>query len=85
MSQRFDLPYVDSKIEIPDARIRYELDQRSKTAFSDIEVVTAAYRPRHLRAKEQSGFRVYASSADWASISARLEDEHHGLDWVLDL
>jgi len=85
VAQRFELPYIDNRIEIPDARIHYELDQGSKTAFSDIEVVTAAYRPRHLRAKEQSGFHVYASSADRASISARIEDEHHGLDWVLDL
>jgi len=85
VAQRFELPYIDNKIEIPDARIHYELDQGSKAAFSDIEVVTAAYRPRHLRAKEQSGFHVYASSADRASISARIEDEHHGLDWVLDL
>jgi hypothetical protein len=47
--------------------------------------VTAAYRPKHLRAKEQAGFRAYASSSDRAAISARIEDEHHTLDWVLDL
>ena len=72
-------------IEIPDARIHYELDQGSQAAFSDIEVVTTAYRPKHLRAKEQAGFRAYASSSDRAAMSARIEDEHHTLDWVLDL
>ena len=63
----------------------YELDQGSQAAFSDVEVVTAAYRPQHLRAKEQAGFRTYASSSDRAALSARIEDEHHTLDWVLDL
>ncbi len=80
-----DLPYVNNKIEIPDARIYYDLDQGSQTAFSDIEVVTAAYRPQHLRSKAQAGFRMYASSSDRASVSARIEDEHHTLDWVFDL
>jgi hypothetical protein len=85
VAQHFDLPFIDNKIEIPDARIHYELDQGSQAAFSDIEVVTAAYRPKHLRAKEQAGFRAYASSSDRAAMSARIEDEHHTLDWVLDL
>jgi hypothetical protein len=85
VAQRFALPYVDKKIEIPDARIHYELDQGSQAAFSDVEVVTAAYRPKHLRSKEQAGFRAYASSSDRAALSARIEDEHHTLDWVLDL
>jgi hypothetical protein len=85
VAEELDLPYVNSKIEIPDARIHYELDQGSQTAFSDIEVVTAAYRPQHLRSKAQAGFRMYASSADRASVSARIEDEHHTLDWVFDL
>jgi len=85
VAQRLHFPYINNKIEIPDARIHYELDQGSQAAFSDIEVVTAAYRPQHLRAKEQAGFRAYASSSDRAALSARIEDEHHTLDWVLDL
>jgi len=85
VAQRLDLPFIRNKIEIPDARIHYEQDQGSRTAFSDIEVVTAAYRPQHLRAKEQAGFRTYASSSDRAVMSARIEDEHHTLDWVLEL
>jgi hypothetical protein len=85
VAQRVDLPFVRNKIEIPDARIHYEQEQGSQAAFSDIEVVTAAYRPQHLRAKEQAGFRTYASSSDRAAMSARIEDEHHTLDWVLEL
>src|SRR5580693_3993932 len=85
MAQHFHLPYINNKIEIPDARIHYELDQGSQTAFADIEVVTAAYRPKHLQSKAQAGFRMYASSSDRASLSAKIEDEHHTLDWVLDL
>jgi hypothetical protein len=85
VAERFDLPFIRNKIEIPDARLHYEPDQGSQAAFSDIEVVTAAYRPQHLRAKEQAGFRTYASSSDRAALSAKIEGEHHMLDWVLDL
>ncbi len=85
VAEELDLPYVNNKIEIPDARIYYDTDQGSQTAFSDIEVVTAAYRPQHLRSKAQAGFRMYASSSDRASVTARIEDEHHTLDWVFDL
>lgn len=81
---QFDLPYIHHKIEIPDARIHYELDQGARAAFSDIEVVTAAYRPGHMRAKVQAGFRMYASASDRSRL-AKVEDEHHLLDWVLDL
>lgn len=85
VAERFELPHSHNKIEIPDARIHYELDQGSQTAFADIEVVTAAYRPKHLQSKAQAGFRMYASSSDKASLSAKIEDEQHTLDWVLDL
>ena len=84
VAQQFDLPYVRDKIEIPDARIHYELDQGSRTASSDIEVVTAAYRPAHMRAKEQTGFRLYASSSDRSRLG-KIEDEQHLLDWVMEL
>lgn len=79
------LPVVDNQIQIPDARIEYELDQGSQKGHSDIEVVTAAYRPGHLCAKAQSGFRVYLSRGDAATMSAKIEGEHHLLDDLLDL
>ena len=80
----FKLPYIHNRIEIPDARIHYEMDQGSRAAFSDIEVVTAAYRPSHLRTKAQAGFRMYASASDRGRL-AKVEDEHHLLDWVMKL
>ncbi len=82
VAQQFELPYVRRKIEIPDARIHY--DQGTRTAFSDIEVVTAAYRPGHMQAKTQAGFRLYASASDHSRLS-KIENEQHVLDWVMDL
>jgi hypothetical protein len=81
---QYELPYVHNKIEIPDARIHYDTDQGAHTAFSDIEVVTAAYRPDHMQAKAQAGFHMYASASDHSRLS-KIEDEHHMLDWVMDL
>jgi hypothetical protein len=48
-------------------------------------VLTAAYRPGHLRAKAQTGFHAYAAGADRASITAKIEDEHYMMRDVLDL
>ena len=67
VAQQFELPYINEGIQIPDARIEYDMDQGSRTGHEDIEVLTAAYRPGHLRAKAQAGFRAYASSSDRAS------------------
>lgn len=85
VAEQLELSMIDGQIQIPDARIEYELDQGSRAAFSDIEVVTAAYRPGHLRAKAQAGFRIYASSRDRSRLSAQIEGEHHTLDYILDL
>ena len=80
-----DLPFVNNGIQIPDARIEYDLDQGSRTGHQDIEVLTAAYRPGHLRSKAQAGFRLYASGADRATLTAKIENEHHLLDNILEL
>jgi hypothetical protein len=85
VAEQLELPYVNNGIQIPDARIEYDLDQGSRSGHSDIEVLTAAYRPGHLRAKAQAGFHVYASSADCATLTARAEGEHHLLDNILEL
>lgn len=90
---RFDLPFVNDGIQIPDARIEYDLapkadqdmDQGSRTGHADIEVLTAAYRPGHLRAKAQAGFHLYASSADRATLTAKVEGDHRLLDNILEL
>jgi hypothetical protein len=46
--------------------------------------VTAAYRPGHMRAKTQAGFRMYANASDRSRLG-RVEDEQHMLDWVMEL
>jgi hypothetical protein len=84
VAEQHELPYVRDKIEIPDARIHYDMDQGSRAAFSDVEVVTAAYRPGHIKAKSQAGFRMYASASDHSRL-ATVEDEQYMLDWVMDL
>jgi len=79
------LSVVDHQIQIPDARIEYDLDQGSRSGCSDIEVVTAAYHAGHLHAKVQAGFALYASTSDRSTLCARAEDEHHMLDSILEL
>jgi hypothetical protein len=85
VAERFDLPFVDNGIQIPDARIEYDFDQGSLSGHQDIEVLTAAYRPGHLRNKAQAGFHLYASSADRATLSAKIEGDHHLLEHILEL
>jgi len=97
VAKDFDLPYVNGGIQIPDARIVYDLEQKderktdqdigegSQSGHEDIEVLTAAYSPGHLRAKAQAGFRVYASSSDRASITAKIEDDHYLMENILEL
>jgi hypothetical protein len=82
---QFDLPFVNEGIQIPDARIVYDLDQGSRTGHQDIEVLTAAYRPGHLRGKAQAGFRLYASGSDRATLTAKVEGDHHLLENILEL
>jgi hypothetical protein len=93
VAKQQELPFVDGRIQIPDARIEYDrepkpgedIDQGSRTGHEDIEVLTAAYSAGHLRAKAQAGFRAYAASADRASITAKIEDDHDMMRDVLDL
>jgi hypothetical protein len=93
VAERFALPFVDGKIQIPDARIDYdlprsgdqEIDQGSRTGHEDIEVLTAAYHAGHLRSKAQAGFRNYASASDRATLTAKIESDHHLIDNILEL
>ena len=93
VARELELPFVDGGIQIPDARIEYDIDRKqdhdpdqgSQSGHTDVEVLTAAYRPGHLRAKAQAGFQVYASASDRATLTARMEDEHHLLDNILEL
>ena len=83
--QQFELPYVNDGIQIPDARIEYDMDQGSRTGHEDIEVLTAAYRPGHLRNKAQAGFHNYASASDRATLGAKIEDNHRLMESILEL
>jgi hypothetical protein len=93
VAERFELPFVDGKIQIPDARIEYDLprdlaqdvDQGSRTGHEDIEVLTAAYHAGHLRAKAQAGFHNYASTSDRAALTAKIEDDHRLMENILEL
>ena len=93
VARQQELPFVDGKIQIPDARIDYDLpretgqdiEQGSRTGHQDIEVLTAAYHAGHLRSKAQAGFRNYASSADRSSLSAKIEDDSHLMENILEL
>ncbi|MBB5343356.1 hypothetical protein [Tunturibacter empetritectus] len=95
VAERFELPFVDGKIQIPDARIDYDLphgtdqalspDQGSRTGHQDIEVLTAAYHAGHLRSKAQAGFRNYASASDRSSLTAKIHEDQHLMENILDL
>jgi hypothetical protein len=97
VAEKLELPFADGKIQIPDARIEYDQpskndqdleqdqDQGSRTGHEDIEVLTAAYRPGHLRNKAQAGFHVYASSSDRATLTSRIENDHHLMENILEL
>jgi hypothetical protein len=91
VAERYELPFVDGKIQIPDARIDYDLphdvdqDQGSRTGHQDIEVLTAAYHAGHLRSKAQAGFRNYASASDRSSLTAKIEDDSRLMENILDL
>lgn len=93
VAKQFDLPFIDGKIQIPDARIEFdrkveegsERNQGSRTGHEDIEVLTAAYHRGHLRSKARAGFRNYASAADRATLISRIEDDHELMQDILDL
>lgn len=93
VAERFALPFVDGRIQIPDARIDYDLlhdpehdiNQGTRTGHEDIEVLTAAYHRGHLRAKAQAGFRNYASSSDRATFTTKIEEDHHLMENILEL
>jgi hypothetical protein len=93
VAERFELPFADGKIQIPDARIDYdlsrnageEIDQGSRSGHQDIEVLTAAYHSGHLRSKAQARFRNYASASDRSSLTSKIEDDHHLMENILDL
>ena len=57
----------------------------SQEALNQAEVDVVVARFDYLRAKAQAGFRAYASSSDRATITAKIEDDHHLMDNILEL
>ena len=57
-AQEHQLPYEDSHVQFPDARIEYE-GRDGRRAVEDIEVVTPHYRGAHAAAKVRAGFSRY--------------------------
>ena len=55
------------------------------SGHDDIEVLTAAYHPGHLRAKAQAGFHVYASASDRATLTTKIENDHHLMENILEM
>jgi hypothetical protein len=93
VAERFELPFLDGKIQIPDARIDYDLppetsqepDPGPRTGHEDIEVLTAAYHAGHLRSKALAGFRNYASASDRSTMTAKIEEDHDLMQNILEL
>ncbi len=85
VAEEFDLKFIDDSIQIPDLRIEYDLDQGARSGHSDVEVATAAYHGKHLSAKVQAGFRIYAAGSERATLTARIEDDHELMQGILDL
>jgi hypothetical protein len=81
VARQLDLPLVNSRIRIPDARIDYDVAQGSHSGHQDVEVLTAAYSPGQL----QAGFRLYASAGDRNRLIAKLENDHPLLESILEL
>lgn len=91
VAKQFELPLVDGGIQIPDARIEYDVspandqNQGFRTGHEDLEILTAAYHRGHLHSKAQAGFRNYVSAADRTSITAKIEDDSHLMENILEL
>lgn len=58
-AEELELPVIDGQVLFPDLRLEYE-DERGVGSRVDIEVATGNYRGKHLEAKAQAGFRIYA-------------------------
>ena len=57
-AREHELPFFDSSVHFPDARIEYE-DRDRHVRHEDIEVVTAHYRGAHAAGMARSGFTRY--------------------------
>ena len=85
VAQQFDLAFVNNSYSDSRCSDRVRHQPGPRTGHEDIEVLTAAYRPGHLAGKAQAGFRLYASACDRSTLTAKVEDDHHLIDNIMEL
>jgi hypothetical protein len=66
-------------------RERLDAGQKAVLCAFTAAMLGRSESPGHLRAKAQAGFHVYASASDRTTLLARIEDDHHLLDNILEL
>lgn len=71
---RLELPVVDGHVEFPDLRVEYEMAGGERTRV-DLELVTDAYRPGQIAAKQRAGFTLYSAHGSSGRGIARLGGE----------
>lgn len=76
LAEEHELPLVDGKVMLPDARIEY-VDADGKEHHKDIEVVTAAYRGSMMAAKSKSGFHMHSAKGRGSDPRASVLDDHN--------
>ena len=57
---RLELPVVAGHVEFPDLRLEYDTSAGDRTRV-DLELVTDAYRPGQIAAKQAAGFTLYSA------------------------
>ena len=68
------LKVVDGKIPLPDLRIEFQTKD-GDIARVDLELATHHYHGRHMSAKAEAGFKMYAAEGSGSYLS-RVLDEH---------
>ena len=68
---RLELPVVAGHVEFPDLRLEYETAAGERTRV-DLELVTDAYRPGQMAAKQAAGFTLYSAGGSAAHGIASL-------------
>jgi hypothetical protein len=67
------LPIAGSTIHVPDIQVEYETPER-EMARANLELVSENYRGEAIRAKAESGFRVYARTGDANRVRRALQN-----------
>lgn len=76
LAEEYDLPLVDGKLMLPDARIEYT-DIDGHEQHKDIEVTTDSYRGSMMAAKSKSGFSMHRAGAAGGRSGTTVLDDHN--------